>query len=131
MLSSTAAYCPSFASSTFSLTWIGVRTHPDHPFHLLLRRRTGNVGNAKTAGLENDLGLSDSQWTWVLNSFYICYVLFEWTTILWKLLPAHIYVAMLCIWYVIPSHDSYTRAEDCPAGVRQPCVPVQWTTWPS
>lgn len=95
--SSTAAYCPSFASSTSSLIWIGVRTHLDHPFHLLLRRRTGKVGNAKTAGLENHLGLSDSQWTWVLNSFYICYVLFEWTTVLWKLLPAHIYVTMLCI----------------------------------
>ena len=58
------------------------------------------MGNAKTAGLESDLGLSDSQWTWVLNSFYICYVVFEWTTVLWKLLPAHIYVTVLCIWYV-------------------------------
>lgn len=60
----------------------------------------GNIGNAKTAGLEEDSGLSDSQWAWVLNSFYICYVVFEWTTVLWKLLPAHLYVAALCIWYV-------------------------------
>lgn len=88
-----------------------MRTYLDLPFHLLLKGRTGNVGNAKTTGLESDLGLSDSQWTWVLNSFYICYVLFEWTTVLWKLLPAHIYVTVLCIWYVIPSHVSYTRAK--------------------
>ncbi|KAH2700224.1 hypothetical protein KXV84_008452 [Aspergillus fumigatus] len=57
----------------------------------------GNIGNAKTAGLDADLGLIDSQWSWVLNAFYICYVLFEWTTVFWKLLPAHLYVAALCI----------------------------------
>lgn len=59
----------------------------------------GNIGNAKTAGTEADLELSDAQWSWVLNSFYICYVCFEWTTILWKIFPAHIYIACLCILY--------------------------------
>ncbi|KAL5356830.1 major facilitator superfamily domain-containing protein [Aspergillus floccosus] len=57
----------------------------------------GNIGNAKTAGIDSDLGLNDYQWSWVLYSFYICYIMFEWTTLLWKLLPAHIYVAALCI----------------------------------
>lgn len=38
----------------------------------------GNIGNAKTAGAQVDLGLSSSNWTWVLNGFYISYVLFEW-----------------------------------------------------
>ncbi|KAK5169343.1 uncharacterized protein LTR77_005318 [Saxophila tyrrhenica] len=57
----------------------------------------GNIGNAKTAGADEDLGLDDSEWTWVLNAFYICYVCFEWTTILWKIFPAHIYVAALCL----------------------------------
>jgi hypothetical protein len=57
----------------------------------------GNIGNAKTAGAQKDLGLSSSQWTWVLNAFYIVYVCFEWTTLLWKLFPAHIYVAALCV----------------------------------
>ena len=38
----------------------------------------GNIGNAKTAGLQDELEISSSQWTWVLNSFYIAYVLFEW-----------------------------------------------------
>lgn len=38
----------------------------------------GNIGNAKTAGAPDDLHLNSSQWTWVLNAFYICYVLFEW-----------------------------------------------------
>ncbi|KAK5135774.1 hypothetical protein LTR08_004600 [Meristemomyces frigidus] len=57
----------------------------------------GNIGNAKTAGLQDDLGLSSVQWTWVLNAFYIVYVLFEWTQILWKIFPAHIFVATLCL----------------------------------
>ncbi|KAF7195976.1 MFS transporter prlL [Pseudocercospora fuligena] len=57
----------------------------------------GNIGNAKTAGAQDDLGLTSVQWTWVLNAFYICYVVFEWTTILWKVFPAHIYVAALCL----------------------------------
>ncbi|KAF9895074.1 hypothetical protein FE257_004703 [Aspergillus nanangensis] len=57
----------------------------------------GNIGNAKTAGIDVDLGLDDGQWAWVLYSFYICYIVFEWTTVLWKIFPAHIYVAGLCI----------------------------------
>ncbi|KIX05971.1 uncharacterized protein Z518_03945 [Rhinocladiella mackenziei CBS 650.93] len=57
----------------------------------------GNIGNAKTAGAQEDLGLSSAQWTWVLNSFYIAYVVFEWTTLLWKIFPAHIYVSLLCV----------------------------------
>ncbi|CEI70711.1 unnamed protein product [Fusarium venenatum] len=57
----------------------------------------GNIGNAKTAGAQDSLGLSSSQWAWVLNSFYIAYILFEWTTMFWKIFPAHIYVSCLCI----------------------------------
>lgn len=41
----------------------------------------GNIGNAKTAGADNDLGIDDAGWTWVLNAFYICYVLFEWVSV--------------------------------------------------
>ncbi|EQB54336.1 hypothetical protein GCG54_00007995 [Colletotrichum gloeosporioides] len=48
----------------------------------------GNIGNAKAAGAKSDLQLSDSEWAWVLNSFYIAYVMFEWTNLFWKILPA-------------------------------------------
>lgn len=58
----------------------------------------GNIGNAKTAGAQDDLGLDSKQWAWVLNSFYICYIMFEWATMLWKLLPAHMFVSALCLW---------------------------------
>ncbi|PFH63292.1 hypothetical protein XA68_14944 [Ophiocordyceps unilateralis] len=57
----------------------------------------GNIGNAKTAGAQDALGLDSRQWTSVLNSFYACYVLFEWTTMLWRILPASIFVSCLCL----------------------------------
>ncbi|CAG7935150.1 unnamed protein product [Penicillium salamii] len=63
--------------------------------------RAGNIGNAKTAGLATDLGLTDYQWSWVLYAFYISYIVFEWSTVLWKILPAHSYIAVLCIWQVL------------------------------
>jgi hypothetical protein len=72
-------------------------------WHVLADRliyMTGNIGNAKTVGIEEDLNLTDRQWSWVLYSFYICYILFEWTTVMWKILPAHAYIASLCVWYV-------------------------------
>lgn len=56
----------------------------------------GNIGNAKTARIQEELSLDDQDWTWVLQGFYISYVLFEWTQLFWKLFPAHIYVAILC-----------------------------------
>ncbi|EMR71639.1 putative mfs transporter protein [Eutypa lata UCREL1] len=39
----------------------------------------GNIGNAKTAGILPGVGLSDTDWVWVLQAFYICYVL--WGTV--------------------------------------------------
>ncbi|KAI7764252.1 hypothetical protein LZL87_012661 [Fusarium oxysporum] len=57
----------------------------------------GNIGNAKTAGAQEALNLSSDDWSWVLNSFYLAYILFEWTTMLWKIFPAHIYVSILCV----------------------------------
>lgn len=56
----------------------------------------GNIGNAKTAGIQEELSLDDQDWTWILQGFYISYVLFEWTQLFWKLFPAHIYIAILC-----------------------------------
>lgn len=88
-----------FVFCTFYPTWIEVNRCPLFVM-AIAHKSPGNIGNAKTAGLGTDLGLSDYQWSWVLYAFYICYIVFEWTTVLWKILPAHCYVAVLCIWYV-------------------------------
>lgn len=69
--------------------------------------RVSDIGNARIAGMDDDLQLvpSRSGWyEWSLAAFYIAYIAFEWMTVLWRLIPAHIYVAGLVLsWGVIAS----------------------------
>ncbi|PYI14618.1 MFS general substrate transporter [Aspergillus violaceofuscus CBS 115571] len=66
-----------------------------------------NIGNAKIAGMEEDLQLSSSQYEWLLTAFYITYILFEWMTLMYRLVPAHIYIS-LCVfgWGLVASFQS-------------------------
>ncbi|KAK9327282.1 major facilitator superfamily domain-containing protein, partial [Lipomyces starkeyi] len=69
-----------------------------------------NIGNAKTAGMSASLGLTDSQFSWLLTIFYIPYILFEWCTLLWKLLPANYYVcAVVFLWGMVSALQSLTH----------------------
>jgi MFS family permease len=63
-----------------------------------------DIGNAKIAGLEDDLQLSSSQYEWLLTAFYITYILFEWMTLMYRLVPPHIYIS-LCVfgWGLVAS----------------------------
>jgi len=36
-----------------------------------------NIGNARLAGLEEDIGLTDSEYAWSLSIFFFGYILFE------------------------------------------------------
>lgn len=66
-----------------------------------------DIGNARIAGLETDLNLSSAQYEWVLTAFYIAYIVFEWMSLLWKIIPAHIYVAIIVLsWGVTASLQS-------------------------
>lgn len=63
-----------------------------------------NIGNAKVAGMAKDLGLDDSKFDLLLSSFYVTYVLFEWMTLLYRVFPAHIYIACcVAAWGLIAS----------------------------
>ncbi|KAL4780643.1 major facilitator superfamily domain-containing protein [Aspergillus varians] len=66
-----------------------------------------NIGNAKIAGLADDLNLSSSQYEWLLTAFYITYILFEWMTLLYRVFPAHVYIS-LCVfgWGLVASFQS-------------------------
>lgn len=55
-----------------------------------------NIGNARVAGLVEDLRLADAQYEWLLWAFYITYIAFEWMALLYRVFPAHVYVS-LCI----------------------------------
>ncbi|MCJ1373898.1 hypothetical protein MMC20_005128 [Loxospora ochrophaea] len=70
-----------------------------------------NIGNARIAGLTEDLNLSSSQYEWLLTSFYITYISFQWMTLLYHIIPAHMYIS-LCVasWSVIASLQSVTRS---------------------
>ncbi|CAK7265798.1 hypothetical protein SEPCBS119000_001699 [Sporothrix epigloea] len=53
-----------------------------------------NIGNAQTAGMGEDLGMSDAQYQWLLTIFYIPYILFECCVIFFKILPPHIFASI-------------------------------------
>ncbi|RHZ47169.1 putative MFS transporter [Aspergillus thermomutatus] len=66
-----------------------------------------NIGNAKIAGLMDDLRLSSSQYEWLLTAFYITYILFEWMTLMYRILPPHIYISLcVCGWGLVASFQS-------------------------
>jgi len=66
-----------------------------------------DIGNAKIAGLAHDLRLDSSQYEWLLTAFYITYIAFEWMTLMYRLVPPHIYIS-LCVfsWGLIASCQS-------------------------
>ena len=41
-----------------------------------------DIGNARIAGLEDDLKLTSNQYEWLLWAFYITYIVFEWMTLM-------------------------------------------------
>ena len=63
----------------------------------------GNIGNANTAGMSKDLGMSDSQYQWLLTIFYISYITFEWMTLLLKVVNIRYYMPTVVICWGICS----------------------------
>jgi len=63
-----------------------------------------NIGNAKVAGLTEDLQMTDNQFEWLLTAFYLTYICFEWMTLCFKIFPPHIYISC-CVfgWGVLAS----------------------------
>jgi MFS family permease len=66
-----------------------------------------DIGNAKIAGLEQDLHLTSSQYEWLLTAFYITYIVFEWMTLMYRIVPPHIYIS-ICVfsWGLLASLQS-------------------------
>ncbi|GKU14419.1 unnamed protein product [Fusarium langsethiae] len=59
-----------------------------------------NIGNARIAGMDEDLQSDpprDEWYEWALTAFYITYIAFEWMSLLWKIIPAHIFVSMVVL----------------------------------
>ena len=70
-----------------------------------------NIGNARIAGMDSSLGLSSKQYEWLLTVFYITYISFQWMILLYKLVPAHVYIS-LCVlsWGIVACLQSLTTS---------------------
>ena len=74
-------------------------------------KRFIDIGNARIAGLAEDLQITSSQYENILTSFYITYIIFEPMTLCYRLVRPHIYIA-LCVasWGFIASLQSIARS---------------------
>ncbi|CAD6968767.1 unnamed protein product [Tilletia controversa] len=61
-----------------------------------------NIGNAKST-MVPDLGMSDSQFQWLLTIFYIAYILFQWCMIFYAIFPPSKFVAICVLFWGIAS----------------------------
>ncbi|KAI9701865.1 MAG: hypothetical protein M1836_001209 [Candelina mexicana] len=62
--------------------------------YLLAFLDRSNIGNARIAGMTKDLKLGrGNRYTWLLNIFYISYIIFEVFVIMWKIVPPHMWAA--------------------------------------
>lgn len=52
-----------------------------------------NLGNARLAGMEEDINLSGFRYNWLGTIFYIAYIISQWLLIGWKHFPPHIWCA--------------------------------------
>lgn len=71
--------------------------------YLLSYLDRSNIGNAKTAGMNKSLGISDSSYQWLLTIFYISYITFQFLTLCWKWFPPRYYVPVVVIGWGIVS----------------------------
>ncbi|CAN6632332.1 thiamine pathway transporter Thi73p [Trichomonascus vanleenenianus] len=79
--------------------------------YLLAYLDRGNIGNANTAGMSEDTGMSDSQYQWLLTIFYIAYITFQWLIMAWKVFPPRWYVPLMVIsWGVISSCNAASNS---------------------
>ncbi|ETI24496.1 hypothetical protein G647_03865 [Cladophialophora carrionii CBS 160.54] len=61
-----------------------------------------NLGNARISGMEDDIDLSGRRYDWLGTTFYIAYILSQWTQMGWKAFPPHAWVAFVVFgWGVV------------------------------
>ncbi|PLN77230.1 MFS general substrate transporter [Aspergillus taichungensis] len=62
--------------------------------YLLSLLDRSNIGNAKIAGMREDLQLDSQRYSWLLTIFYIAYTVFEFAALMWKVMPPHQWAAI-------------------------------------
>lgn len=62
---------------------------------------------------------SDGYYEWALTAFYVAYIAFEWLSLLWTVVPAHVYVtAIVLSWGVVASLQAVAPSYPALIGLR-------------
>ncbi|KAJ5720801.1 Major facilitator superfamily domain general substrate transporter [Penicillium malachiteum] len=78
-------------------------------FYLLAFLDRSNIGNAKIAGMSEDLSLTGNRYAWLLTIFYISYTLFEFQALMWKIVKPHQWATFIIFsWGLIASCQAAT-----------------------
>jgi sugar phosphate permease len=78
--------------------------------YLLAFLDRSNIGNARIAGMEEDLHLTSSEYTWLLTVFYITYICFAPLAIMWKVVPPHRWAAFCVLgWGIVSTAQAATQ----------------------
>ncbi|KAK2768948.1 major facilitator superfamily transporter [Colletotrichum kahawae] len=57
----------------------------------------GNVGNAYTAGMGEEWGITSEDYSWIVTILYIGYILFHWLILVWTFVPLPLWTALMAI----------------------------------
>ncbi|KAL0930056.1 major facilitator superfamily transporter [Colletotrichum truncatum] len=57
----------------------------------------GNIGNAYTAGMGHDWGITSEDYSWIVTVLYIGYILFHWLILVWTFVPLPLWTALMAI----------------------------------
>ena len=69
-----------------------------------------NIGNARIAGMTQDLHLVGNDYQWLLTIFYITYILFEFQVLMWKVVPPHRWLAFTVLgWGILATVQAGTH----------------------
>ncbi|RJE26498.1 Major Facilitator Superfamily [Aspergillus sclerotialis] len=66
-------------------------------FYLLAFLDRSNIGNAKIAGMQDELKLGGKDYSWLLTIFYISYTVFEFQALMWKIMAPHNWAAIVVL----------------------------------
>ncbi|KAJ3499671.1 hypothetical protein NLG97_g148 [Lecanicillium saksenae] len=70
-----------------------------------------NIGNARVAGMEEDLSLSSDQYQWLLTIFYIFYIIGEPLTLVYKVVSPRTWVSFVVLgWGAVATAQAATQS---------------------
>ncbi|KAI8263320.1 hypothetical protein K4K58_013079 [Colletotrichum sp. SAR11_239] len=84
----------------------------------------GNVGNAYTAGMGKEWGITSEDYSWIVTVLYIGYILFHWLILVWTFVPLPLWTALMAIGWGSMSSASKRGAGLAIFGMVGQCGPI-------